>query len=108
MTKKLWIGIGILAVLTPLGILAKGSAWGEWGSEELLRRLGYIPEGLRKLESLWKAALADYALPGWDTSWKAFLGYFLCAILGIGVVFMVSLLLGKYLACNNKDKPHDP
>ena len=28
-TKPLWIALAVLAILTPLGILAAGSAWGE-------------------------------------------------------------------------------
>src|SRR5450631_3166936 len=33
-TKPFWVALAILAVLTPLGILAAGSAWGEWSVEE--------------------------------------------------------------------------
>ena len=36
-TKPLWIAVAVLAVLTPLGILAGGSAWGEWSIEDFLR-----------------------------------------------------------------------
>ena len=28
--RKLWLGLALLLILTPLGILAVGSAWGEW------------------------------------------------------------------------------
>src|SRR5277367_535178 len=30
--RKLWLGLGVLLILTPLGILAVGSAWGEWSA----------------------------------------------------------------------------
>ena len=52
--KKLWIGLFIMALLTPLGVLLPEKfkaeeAWGEWGAEKLEKVLGYVPEGLKKL-----------------------------------------------------------
>ncbi len=35
-TKPLWIALAVLAILTPLGILAAGSAWGEWSVSDFL------------------------------------------------------------------------
>ena len=67
--KALWIGIGILALLTPLGIilprlLNSGAAWGEWGPEELSKLVGFVPEGIRRLGGLWKAPFSGYAVGG--------------------------------------------
>ncbi len=58
------VALGVLAALTPLGLLAGGAAWGEWGPEELGRLVGWVPEGLRRLAGLWRAPLPDYAVPG--------------------------------------------
>ena len=33
--KPLYILIAVLVVFTPLGLLASGTAWGEWGVEEM-------------------------------------------------------------------------
>ncbi|HXH69826.1 MAG TPA: cobalt transporter CbiM, partial [Pyrinomonadaceae bacterium] len=33
-TKALWIGLAALMILTPLGLLAAGTAWGEWSVED--------------------------------------------------------------------------
>ena len=33
-TRKLWIVLAVLLILTPLGILAAGSAWGEWRAQD--------------------------------------------------------------------------
>ena len=33
--KPLYILIGALIVLTPIGLLATGTAWGEWGVDEM-------------------------------------------------------------------------
>jgi cobalt/nickel transport system permease protein len=34
--KTLWIALAVLAILTPLGMLATGSAWGEWSVDDFL------------------------------------------------------------------------
>jgi len=85
--RALWIGLGVLIIATPLGLLAPGTAWGEWSSRELAHRgLGFVPERLAKLETLWGAPLARYDLPALgNTS----LGYVLSAILGIALVAVV-------------------
>ena len=33
--KPLYILMAVLIVLTPLGLLATGTAWGEWGADEI-------------------------------------------------------------------------
>jgi len=39
----LWVTLALLVVLTPLGLLASGTAWGEWGTEEVVQeQAGYI------------------------------------------------------------------
>ena len=32
--RPLWVMLGVLLVLTPLGLLAAGTAWGEWGAAD--------------------------------------------------------------------------
>ena len=47
--KPLYILMAVLIVLTPLGLLATGTAWGEWGVDEIASlvsggsQLGYTP-----------------------------------------------------------------
>jgi len=96
--EKLWIGLGLLILLTPLGLLARGTTWGEWAGEELKKMLGFIPEGLARLEHLWQAKLAGYTLPGWDSPLLSALGYLLSAAIGVGVVIGLMLLLGRFLS----------
>jgi len=101
--RPLWLGLGVLLLLTPLGILAAGSAWGEWAasdfSDPAARRAiaaaslnqpppARPPQGIERLASLWTAPLAGYA-PPWISS-SAF-GYLLSAIFGAGLVILVSL-----------------
>ena len=54
-TRDLAIGMLLLIILTPLGLLAAGTAYGEWAPEELKERVGYVPPGLEKLSDLWHA-----------------------------------------------------
>ncbi|OIO15206.1 cobalamin biosynthesis protein CbiM [Candidatus Gottesmanbacteria bacterium CG11_big_fil_rev_8_21_14_0_20_37_11] len=68
-SKKLFkfsfLGLIFLILLTPLGLLAPGTAWGEWGREELaLLGLSYIPAGFDKWSSFWRAPIPDYDIPG--------------------------------------------
>src|SRR3990172_6400014 len=45
--RVLWLFIGFLVILTPLGLFAPGTAWGEWASHQFHDLgLGLIPQGL--------------------------------------------------------------
>ncbi len=82
-----WGGLVALIVLTPLGLLAPGTAWGEWSRTELeLLGLGYIPAGFDQLTGIWSAPLAGYDLPALN---NPTIGYALSAVLGVAVVLMV-------------------
>lgn len=100
--KILWIGIGLLILLTPIGLILPelfktGGAWGEWGAEEVKEKIGYIPEGLKKLSELWSAPISDYAFSGWNKGIKSYVAYILSGILGVLIVATVSYILGKVL-----------
>ena len=84
-----WVVIACLVILTPLGLLAPGSAWGEWSAEQF-RDLGlnFVPQGMKKLETFWKAAFTDYSIPGVHD----YVGYVISAVIGV-----VLILLGSYV-----------
>ncbi len=85
--RWVWVGLAVLAVASPLGLLAPGTAWGEWGMQELAAMgLKAVPPGLEQLSRLWGAPLADYDLPALG---NASLGYVLSAVLGILVTGIV-------------------
>jgi cobalt/nickel transport system permease protein len=89
--RWLWVGMAVLVVASPLGLLAPGTAWGEWGVEELAKLgLESIPAGLEKLSALWGAPLADYNLPALGNT---NVGYILSALLGIVLVGIMAWLL---------------
>lgn len=102
---KLWIGLGILAVVSPLGLILPehfkaGDAWGEWGTDTIKDLIGYVPAGLEKLSSLWRAPLPDYAFKGQDAASTSHLSleYIVSAFAGIALCVGVAFLLGKLFA----------
>ena len=104
-TTKFWIGLAILIILSPIGLILPehfkaGSAWGEWGADEMQKLVGYIPQGLEKLASLWNAPIPDYAFKGWEEKGlpRLSFAYIISAIVGIGITVAVIMLIGKILA----------
>jgi cobalt/nickel transport system permease protein len=94
--RRLWVGLIVLAVATPLGLLAPGTAWGEWGSDKFKDLgLSFVPRGLSQLENLWGAPLAGYDLP---VLGNTNLGYVFSAVLGIGLVSLLAWLLTSLLS----------
>lgn len=103
--KRLWVGLLIMAILSPLGIILPekfkaGDAWGEWGTEALEKMLGFVPEGLKKLADIWKAPVPDYNLGGENASFVVqVVSYIFSGILGIaivgGMIYLISRLLVK-------------
>jgi prepilin signal peptidase PulO-like enzyme (type II secretory pathway) len=99
-----WV-IGIMILLTPLGLLSEGTAWGEWGTDELTENLGYVPRGIEQAEEVWKAILPDYSVPMLGEIANAeIIGYILSALLGTALIYTIMLFFGKVLAGNNKQQ----
>ena len=103
-TTKLWIGVSVLIILSPLGLIIPdhfkaGSAWGEWGVDEIGKLTGYVPKGLEKLASLWNAPIPDYAFQGWGDKGLGHLSlaYIVSAAAGIIIVVIIMLLIAKIL-----------
>jgi len=107
--RRLWITVALLLLLTPLGILAAGTAWGEWSAAELSRNEGRAqieasslnqtpptpaPAGLRRLSTVWTAPIPAYAPPFVKS--PSF-GYLLSAMFGVGCVIASSLVVQGYL-----------
>ena len=92
--RALWTGLTVMIVLVPVGLLAPGTAWGEWGTQKLSGLgLAFIPAGIARLSGLWTAPLPGYALPAMK---NASLGYILSGITGtivIGIVVWLFTML---------------
>jgi len=104
--RWLWAAIGVLILLTPIGALAPGTAWGEWGGEELKAAIGYAPADLERLGGLWRSAMPGYATPGIS---NALLGYLIAAVVGtaltVGVAFAVGTLLARRGEASPPEEP---
>ncbi len=94
--RWVWVLLGVLVVASPLGLLAPGTAWGEWSASELAK-LGIhtIPRGFQQLSTLWGAPLARYNLP---ILGNTNLGYILSALVGIAVTAILVWLFTMLLA----------
>jgi cobalt/nickel transport system permease protein len=98
-------------VVSPLGLLTAGIAWGEWGAAdfadpairvEIAQASGniappvHVPQGLEHLSSIWTAPIPDYAPPFMHS--ESF-GYILSAVVGAGLIVLLfsglSWLLGR-------------
>jgi cobalt/nickel transport system permease protein len=98
----LWASLGVLILLTPVGVLAPGTAWGEWSSEQLRTSLGFVPEGLGRLGSAWTAAVPGYA-PAFVRN--PLLGYFVAAVIGAVLVIGITWGIAKLLSHGDSDSP---
>ena len=88
--RAAWLVLILAALATPLGLMAPGTAWGEWSSQQLADLgLKFIPEGLLKLEGLWGAPMARYEVHALG---NASLGYMLSALMGIVLVGVLAAL----------------
>jgi cobalt/nickel transport system permease protein len=91
----LWGGLAALALATPLGLLASGTAWGEWGLQQLKTLgLGFVPWGLQRFRGWWHAPLPDYGLPRLGAT----VGYVFSAFTGIGLIIAFLWIMGKWIS----------
>ncbi|ADD01536.1 PDGLE domain-containing protein [Thermoanaerobacter sp. CM-CNRG TB177] len=96
--KKFYIAAIVIILLTPLGLLAPGSAWGEWGLDEIKNMIGYVPEGMNRFSEVIKAILPDYSIPGFDANFfQQALGYIFSAVVGIAAIVLIFAILGRIM-----------
>ncbi len=98
--RWLWAGLAIIAVLTPIGLLAAGTAWGEWGTDQVRGMLGYVPQGMDRLADVWSAPLPNYSIP-WLGDWS---GYVLAAAIGLALIGLTAWGISKGLIGKNAPK----
>ena len=83
--KPFYILIGLMTLITPIGLLATGTAWGEWGTEDLGKLAGFIPKGFENGLSF-EAIMPDYTLVGLGETPS----YVLSALVGITLIFIIT------------------
>jgi cobalt/nickel transport system permease protein len=81
--------IGLIC-LSPLGLLASGTAWGEWGIDEIDKitmngkALGFIPDGMQHGFNF-NALMSDYSIKGLPE----ITGYILSALAGVAILIII-------------------
>jgi len=89
-SRAVGILIACLIVFTPIGLLAEGTAWGEWGTDEIVEMAGYTPAGMTGGFE-WSSLLPDYSvgnLPEW-------FGYILSAVIGAAALVIIFKLFSN-------------
>lgn len=89
--NKVYIFIATLIILSPLGLLAEGTAWGEWGTDEIKELAGFIPKGMETGLNF-EAVMPDYTVSGVNEV----LGYIISAILGVLLIMLLFRLIGIF------------
>jgi hypothetical protein len=99
LVRNFFIGLMLLIILAPLGLLAVGETYGEWGPDELQEKLGFVPHGLEQLSGIWNAPLPDYGFPGGsDSLTVSSAAYILSAVIGVVVSGGLLYVVGKKIA----------
>ncbi len=95
--RKAWIALAVLAVLSPLGILAIGSAWGEWDMETIQDLTGHAPEGMQEArDNRPDAPFQEYEVPGLSGNWlQTGAGTILSALIGAGITAASAIVLHR-------------
>ncbi len=79
----------LMVVLSPIGLLANGTAWGEWGTDEIKEVVGFIPQGIEKGINF-NALMPDYSV----ASLPEYVGYILSALAGIAIIIITFKIIG--------------
>ena len=93
---KLYGLILFLVIITPIGLIASGTAFGEWSGEELLEKLqsantmAALPTGMANGISF-NSLFTDYEIPGINVG----IGYVLSAVTAVLLFFIISKLIGS-------------
>ena len=93
--KKIRYVLIALVVLSPLGLLAEGTAFGEWSADELAEMMNNVPAGIENGFSF-EALFGDYTIPGTNIA----VGYILSAITAL----LIFYILGKMIRTMNGAK----
>ena len=93
--KKIRYVLIALVVLSPLGLLAEGTAFGEWSADELAEMMNNVPSGIENGFSF-EALFSDYTIPGTNIA----VGYILSAITAL----LIFYILGKMIRTMNGAK----
>ena len=90
-TKAIYGLIIALICLSPLGLLATGTAWGEWGT---------VPGGLKsKFE--FKSVMQDYMLRGLPKA----VSYIISAVAGVAILLIIFKIISSFMKNKTRNIP---
>lgn len=96
--KAIFIAFIALILLTPLGLISTGTAFGEWSTEEVSSKIGYVPSLLSKFSNLWGGILPGYSVNGLNNGFfQSAIGYIISAVMGISVITLVLFISSKLI-----------
>jgi len=81
--------IGMI-LLCPIGLLATGTAWGEWAAEEVKSLVGFIPKGMEKGLNF-HAIMPDYGVTGLPET----VTYIISALGGTAIILIIFKVLNS-------------
>jgi cobalt/nickel transport system permease protein len=97
-SSKLKALLIVLAIATPLGLIAEGTAWGEWGTDEIAATgAGYTPQGMLDGFSF-DVLIPDYelgGLPGWMSA-------IMSAVIGVALCIIIFKVIGGVAKPSNR------
>lgn len=94
--KPVLILLGVLILLTPLGLLSEGTAWGEWSIEEISNisesgtALGFVPSGMENGFNF-NTLMPDYEVGEISPA----IGYILAAIVGTAILIIAFKIISS-------------
>jgi len=97
-SKAIYGLLAALVCLVPLGLLAAGTAWGEWSADEIGSvvssgsTLGYVPQGILSGPRL-NPLLPDYSVAGLPEA----VGYVLSAVCGVAILVILFKIAGSFV-----------
>ncbi|MEK6791793.1 MAG: cobalt transporter CbiM [Deltaproteobacteria bacterium] len=91
----LMVGLLVLALLTPIGLIASGTPWGEWSVAELSSLTGFVPAGMARLGEMWPGLAPDYGQANQATPLVKAGYYVLSAIAGSAIIVAAIYLWGR-------------
>ena len=95
--RRRWLVVllaGLVAAV-PLGLLASGGAFGEWGRGALARRVGYVPSGFARLGGHWSGLLPGYGWHGAGGAWRV-VSYVVSALVGVAALAAFAWLVVRW------------
>ncbi len=92
-----------VAVITPIGLIAPGFAYGEGSPDDLQNQLGYVPQGVQDLSGFFSAPFKDYNLPlpffSGDGAplWHTAIGYEITGLIGMLILGVILWGIGTLI-----------